>query len=93
MAIKNKKAPRIRSEKAAFEFWSRHDSTDYVDWSKAKKGVFPNLRPTSKLISIRFPVATLERIKVLATRQDIPYQSLIKIFINRGIDRELRPHL
>ena len=82
-----KKLPKFRSEDAEREFWATHDSTEYLDWSKAKRGLFPNLRPTSKLISIRFPVAVIDRLKTLANRREIPYQSLIKIFINREIER------
>lgn len=87
---KFKKIPKFKNEDEEREFWDTHDSTDYIDWSKAVRGVFPNLKPTSKLISVRFPVATLNRLKALANKRDIPYQSLIKIFVNREIVRETR---
>lgn len=90
---KLKKAPKIKTDEEAHDFWSRHDSSDYVDWTQAQGALFPNLRPTSQSISIRFPVAILDRIKMMAAKQDIPYQSLIKIFINKAIRREMRPHL
>ena len=87
---KMNKAPQLKTEAEAFRFWSKHDSTQYVDWSQAKKAVFPELKPTSRLISIRFPVATLDRLKAIANRQEIPYQSLIKIFVNHEIELTMR---
>ena len=86
---KLKKAPKLKNEEEVFKFWSTHDSTDYVDWSKGKSALFPNLKPTSKLISIRFPISALDRIKALANMHEVPYQSLIKIFINKQIEKEL----
>ena len=71
-----KKAPVLKSEDEVFKFWAKHDSTDYVDWSKGGRALFPNIRPTSKPISIRFPVSVLNRLKSLA--------NMIRIFhINR----------
>lgn len=87
---KLKKAPVLKSEDEVSKFWANHDSTDYVDWSKGKKAIFPNLRPTSKPISIRFPVSLLNRIKYLANIRDIPYQVLIKIFVNKELEKELK---
>lgn len=87
---KLKQAPKLSSEEEVFEFWSKHDSTNYVDWSKSKLAIFPNLKPTSKLISIRFPVSVLNRLKALANMREIPYQSLIKTFVNQGLQEELR---
>lgn len=87
---KLKKIPYLKTEDEVFEFWSTHDSTDYVDWSKAKRAVFPNLKPTTKLISIRFPVPDLNRIKALANRYDVPYQTLIKNIVNRAVEKRLR---
>jgi len=84
---KLKKIPPFKNEEEEARFWSTHDSTDYVDWSKAKRAIFPNLKPTSKLISIRLPLSVLDRLKALANREEIPYQSLIKIFVNRGLER------
>ncbi|MBI3550946.1 MAG: BrnA antitoxin family protein [Elusimicrobia bacterium] len=87
---KLKKLPKFKSDDEAARFWAAHDSTDYVDWSKAKRAVFPNLKPTSKLISIRFPVAVLDRVKALANQRDIPYQALIKMFVNKEVGMLLR---
>ncbi len=64
------------------DFWLTHDTTDYVDWSKAKKVTFPNLKPTTQSISLRLPLWMLDSIKTTANRQDVPYQSLIKVWLN-----------
>jgi len=87
---KLKKLPEFKNEEEEFEFWSTHDSTEYLDWNKAKRAIFPNLRPTMKLISVRIPVLMIERLKLLANKRDVPYQSLIKIFLMRGINEELK---
>ncbi len=86
---KQKPIPHFKNEAEEVNFWSTHDSTDFVDWSKAQSPSFPNLKPTSRLISIRFPVSVLERIQTLANRRDMPYQSLIKLFVNRELSKEL----
>ena len=87
---KLKKLPEFKNEEEEFEFWSTHDSTEYLDWNKAKRAIFPNLRPTMKLISVRIPVLMIERLKLLANKRDVPYQSLIKILLMRGINEELK---
>ena len=77
-----KKIPKFNSEKEEREFWQTHDSTEYVDWSKAIRGVrFPNLKLTSKPITLRLPVSMIDRLKIEAHKMDIPYQSLINKFI------------
>jgi predicted DNA binding CopG/RHH family protein len=81
MAKSPKTIPKFRSEAAERRFWETHDSTAYVDWSRAKPVRFPNLKPTTKAISLRLPVDLLERIKVEANRRDVPYQSLIKVWL------------
>ncbi len=90
MKKKLKKMPLLKSEDEVFEFWSNHDSTDYVDWSKAKRAIFPELKSTSKPISIRFQVSDLDRIKALAKFQDIPYQTLIKTIVNQAVRQRLK---
>jgi predicted DNA binding CopG/RHH family protein len=72
---------RFRSEAAERLFWESHDSTAYVDWSKATRAGFPNLKPSTKSISLRLPVGLLERIKIAAAKRDVPYQSLIKMWL------------
>ncbi len=81
--------PRFKSEDDEREFWSSHDSADYLDWSKAKKLRFPKLRPSVRSISLRLPEALLERIKVLANRHDIPYQSLMKVYLSERVEKEI----
>ena len=73
--------PRFRSEAAERAFWETHDTADYADWSRAKLAVFPNLKPSTEAISLRLPAGLLAELKVLANKQDVPYQSLLKIFL------------
>ena len=82
---KLKKIPKFKSEKEEREFWQRVDSTDYVDYSKMERWSFPNLKLTSKPITIRIPESLIEKIKIKAHRMDIPYQSLIKQLIYKGL--------
>jgi len=84
-----KSIPEFKNEDEEIEFWSTHDSADYMDWSKAESGVFPKLKPSTKSISLRIPESMLNQVRVLANKSDIPYQSLIKLFIKDGIDKEL----
>jgi len=76
-----KQMPKFKNEKDESEFWSSHDSTEYVDFANAKRVAFPNLKPTTRTISIRLPESLIEHIKQLANKRDVPYQSLIKIFL------------
>jgi predicted DNA binding CopG/RHH family protein len=80
------KIPAFKSEAEERAFWEKHDSTDYVDWSKAKKAIMPNLKPTTTTISLRLPDGLLDRIKVEANKRDMPYQSLIKAWLAQDID-------
>ena len=81
-----KPIPRFKSEIEERGFWQTHDSTEYVDWSKAERGVsFPNLKLTSKPITLRLPAGVIDRLKIRAHRMDIPYQSLIKQMIFEGL--------
>jgi len=86
---KLKKIPKFKSEAEEVEFWATHDSTEYVDYSKAKRIVFPNLKPSTKTISIRLPESLIEHLKVLANKRDVPYQSLLKIFLSEKVEEEL----
>ncbi len=85
---KRKTLPRFESESAEREFWQVHDSADYLDLSKARSVVFPNLKPTTRTISLRLPETLLAEIKVLANKKDVPYQSLMKIFLAERVARE-----
>jgi predicted DNA binding CopG/RHH family protein len=84
-----KEIPKFESEDKEREFWARADSSEYVDWKKAKKVIFPDLKPSVKTISLRLPESMLEEIKLLANKRDVPYQSLMKIFLSERIKKEL----
>jgi predicted DNA binding CopG/RHH family protein len=81
--------PEFKSEDEEREFWATHDSTEYVDWSQAKRAIFPNLKPSTRTISVRMPEAMVDELKLLANKRDVPYQSLIKMFLRERIDAEL----
>jgi predicted DNA binding CopG/RHH family protein len=85
-----KPIPKFESEDEEREFWSNHDSTDYVDWSRAKPTTFPRLKPTTQTISLRLPEFLLENLRMLANKRDIPYQSLLKVFLAERVEQELR---
>lgn len=85
MKKKLKLIPKFKSEKEEREFWQRVDSTEYVDYSTARHVIFPNLKLTTRPITIRIPAGLLDRVKIEAHKMDIPYQSLIKKFIYDGI--------
>jgi predicted DNA binding CopG/RHH family protein len=78
---KLKPIPEFASEDEERAFWAAHDSTEYLDWSKARRVRFPNLKPSTQAISLRLPVSLLEKIKVEANKRDVPYQSLIKVWL------------
>jgi predicted DNA binding CopG/RHH family protein len=80
--------PRFRSEAAERAFWAEHDVVDYFDWDKAVSGSFPALRPSTTTISVRLPEPMLEELKALANERDVPYQSLLKVFLAERIARE-----
>jgi predicted DNA binding CopG/RHH family protein len=80
-----KDMPRFQSEDEERAFWSTNDSTQYVDWNKAKLAKFPNLKPSLKTISIRLPESMIEELKIKANALDIPYQSLAKVLISNGL--------
>lgn len=87
---KLKTIPKFKTEDEERKFWLKADSTDYIDWTKAKRVSFPKLKPSTKTISIRLPEHLIEGLKALANKRDVPYQSLIKIILNERIDKELR---
>ena len=76
-----KAIPEFRSEAAERRLWETHDSTQYVDWSKAEFVRFPNLKPSTKTISLRLPAPLLDDLKALANKRDVPYQSLLKVYV------------
>ncbi|MFO8058834.1 MAG: BrnA antitoxin family protein [bacterium] len=84
----SKKIPEFKNEEEEREFWSKHDSTEYVDWEKAERAVPSKLKPALKTISIRLPLSMIEELKLLANKKDVPYQSLLKIFLAERIREE-----
>ncbi len=87
-----KPVPEFKSERAEREFWQTHDSTEYIDWSKAKRRVLPNLKPTCQSISLRLPVTMLDKLRILANKKDVPYQSLLKTFLSDRLKQESLVH-
>lgn len=85
-----KKIPKFENQEKERKFWETHDSIDYVDWSKTIVNPnFPNLKSATKSISLRLPVNVLDKLKMLANKQDIPYQSYIKVILNDKIKEEI----
>ncbi len=85
-----KKIPKFKNEAGERVFWQKHDSSEYLDWSDAENMVSPKLKPSTRSISLRLPESMIEELKVLANKRDVPYQSLLKIFISEKIEAELR---
>ena len=84
-----KQIPSFANEDEECEFWETNDSTDFIDWNQAVTTTFPNLKPSTKTISIRLPESLIDSLKVLAHKQDVGYQSLIKILLSEHVAREL----
>ena len=87
---KLRKMPRFKSEDEERKFWSTHNSTEYVDWSRAERAYFPNLHPSSRHISIRLPERLFEQLRNIAHQKDIPYQSLMKVYLAERVKEELK---
>jgi predicted DNA binding CopG/RHH family protein len=85
MKKRNKPLPRFKTEAEERDFWESTDSTDYIEWSKAKRAVFPDLKPTTRSISLRLPLSLLDAIKNAANKRDVPYQSLIKVWLTEKL--------
>ena len=86
MSRKARPQPQFRDEAEERQFWETHDSSFYVDWSTAERVRLPNLKPSTRSISLRLPVSLLERIKIAANKRDVPYQSLIKTWLAEKAD-------
>ena len=84
-----KRVPKFKNEDEERKFWETHDSTEYVDWKKAERAIFPKLKPSIKTISLRVPESMLEELKLIANKRDVPYQSLLKVFLAEKIREEL----
>jgi len=90
MSKKLKAIPTFKNENEEREFWSRSDSTNYIDWKKANIAILSKLKPSTKTISLRLPESLIDDLRVLANKRDVPYQSFIKIILKDRIDRELK---
>ena len=89
MSQKFKDIPNFESEDEERTFWTMRDSTEYIDWDKADSIILPKLKPSTKTISLRLPEIMLNELRIIANKRDVPYQSLIKIFLKERIDQEL----
>jgi predicted DNA binding CopG/RHH family protein len=85
-----KQVPKFQSEAQERDFWSSHDSTAYIDWKKAKRVTLSHLKPSVRSVSIRLPESMIEELKILANKRDVPYQSLLKLFLAERIHKELK---
>jgi predicted DNA binding CopG/RHH family protein len=85
------KIPKFKSEREERSFWTKRDSADLIDWSKAKRAKFPDLQPSTRTISLRLPQMLIDELKILAHKRDIPYQSLLKSFLAERVREELSP--
>jgi len=90
MANNKKQVPRFRSEEEERRFWAEHDSTEFIDWQAAERRRLPHLKPSLRTISLRLPVAMIEDLKMLANKRDVPYQSLLKVFLAERLEKERR---
>jgi predicted DNA binding CopG/RHH family protein len=84
-----KKIPKFKTEAEERDFWANADSSDYIDWSKAKSLLLPNIKPSLRTISLRLPELMIDELKLIANKRDVPYQSLIKIFFSERLSKEL----
>ncbi len=84
-----KPIPKFENEDEEREFWAAHDSTEYMDWSQAEKVLLPNLKPANKSVSLRMSETMINELKLLANKMDVPYQSLMKIYLRERIDKDL----
>lgn len=85
-----KQIPEFESEEEERRFWEEADSTDYIDWKKSRRVSLPKLKPSTKTISLRIPESLLENLKILANKRDVPYQSLLKVFLAERVAQELQ---
>jgi predicted DNA binding CopG/RHH family protein len=94
MNTKRKPIPQFKSEDEEREFWATHDSTEYIDWSKAERNpTLTRLKPSTRTISTRLPESLIAELKALANKRDVPYQSLVKIFLSEKVKEETTPYL
>ncbi|MGB8212472.1 MAG: BrnA antitoxin family protein [Anaerolineales bacterium] len=84
----NKAIPEFKNEDEERAFWATHESSEYMDWSKSNHALFPNLKPSTRAISLRLPASMLDELRQMANQRDVPYQSLIKVFLRERMDME-----
>jgi predicted DNA binding CopG/RHH family protein len=92
MPTESKEIPDFKDEDEERAFWATHDSTEYIDWDSAESIILPQLKPSTRTISLRLPETMLDELRVIANKRDVPYQSLIKVFLKERIDQELEQH-
>lgn len=85
-----KELPKFKSEEEERDFWAENDSSEYLDWNHAQKASFSNLKPSLKSISIRLPESMIEKLKIIANKKDVPYQSLMKVYLSEIIEKEYK---
>jgi len=83
------KLPKFKNEDDERKFWAKHSPLDFLESRKLRLTGFPNLKPSSRTISIRLPESLLESIKVLANKKDVPYQSMLKILLAEAVREEM----
>ena len=88
MKTTKKELPEFKNKMEERKFWEDHDSTDYLDWDESQAARFPDLKPSTKSISIRLPKGLIDDLKILANKRDVPYQSLLKVFLAERIEDE-----
>ncbi len=88
--MKLKKIPSFKTEKEEADFWSTHDTTEYIDWDEAKRTIFPNLKPSSRAIPIKLPNWLIESLKFLANKHSTSYQALLRYYLEKEVKMELR---
>ena len=86
----SKKIPNFKNEDEEREFWSKHDSSEYLNWNSAERVLFPNLKPSTRSISLRLPESLLDALRQLANERDVPYQSLIKMILQERIEQDFK---
>ncbi len=86
--LKKKAIPKFKSEARERAFWANHDASEYLDWTQAQRALLPNLKPSTRTISLRLPEPLLARLKVLANKRDVPYQSLLKVLLAERLNQE-----
>ena len=85
-----KEIPKFKNEEEERIFWAENDSSEYLDWNQAQKASFSNLKPSLKSISIRLPESMIDKLKVIANKKDVPYQSLMKVYLSEIIEKEYK---